>query len=90
MKSKFLSNFLTELHKEDKIKHMTWSFWLAFVGMVFFSTFVAIAIVFLIGLLKEIWDKYYGSGFCYYDLIGNTMGITAAALITIAPQWLAS
>ena len=30
------------------------------------------------GLGKEIWDACYGSGFCWYDMLGNAIGIAGA------------
>jgi uncharacterized protein YfiM (DUF2279 family) len=35
----------------------------------------------LIGLAKECWDHYWGSGFCWLDMLANTMGIAAGSVI---------
>ena len=36
---------------------------------------LSIIISFLIGLLKEIYDKYFGSGFCWKDILADILGI---------------
>lgn len=69
------------LVEEDKIKHMAWSFWLLMAGMFFMPPTIALLVVFLIGLGKEVWDKYYGSGFCYYDMLGNFIGMALALMV---------
>ena len=38
----------------------------------------AVVITLVIGFLKEIWDIYYGSGFCWFDMIANILGIMGA------------
>lgn len=82
----FLAALRTELRKEDKIKHMVWSFWLLLGGLMLWPLPVALLLVFLIGLAKEVWDKYYGSGFCFYDLAGNFVGMAAALLVGLPLQ----
>ena len=44
------------------------------------SPVLAFGVVFLLGLAKEWWDKYYGSGFCFYDMTGNLIGSMAGLL----------
>ena len=39
--------------------------------------------VFGLGLLKECWDTVMGSGFCWYDIAANAVGILFAAVILI-------
>lgn len=63
-----------KLREEDKIKHMIWSFWLTLMALAVLSPVLAFGAVFLLGLAKEWWDKYYGSGFCFYDMTGNLIG----------------
>ena len=69
-----------KLREEDKIKHMVWSFWLTLMALVVLSPLLAFGAVFLLGLAKEWWDKYYGSGFCFYDMTGNLIGSLAGLL----------
>jgi hypothetical protein len=35
-------------------------------------------LTFMVGIGKEIWNKYYGSGFCYFDVAANFQGILMA------------
>jgi len=69
-----------KLLEEDKIKHIAWSFCLTLMALVLLSPVLALGAVFLLGLAKEWWDKYYGSGFCFYDMTGNLIGILAGLL----------
>jgi len=43
-----------------------------------------IAIVTAIGLAKELWDRRYGTGFCWYDMLANALGM-ATGLILLIP-----
>lgn len=76
-----------ELSKDDKKKHIAWSFWLLMVGLMWMPWPNALAAVFLIGLAKEIWDARYGSGFCLYDMAGNCVGMLGALLIGLPLNW---
>jgi hypothetical protein len=67
-----------KLLEEDKIKHMAWSFCLTLMALAVLSPVLAFGAVFLIGLAKECWDHFYGSGFCWFDMMGNLIGIAAA------------
>jgi uncharacterized membrane protein len=82
----FLANLPTELRKEDKIKHIVWSFCLLLLGTLALPVSMALLAVFLIGLIKEIWDKYYGSGFCFYDMMGNFIGMSLALALSSTLQ----
>lgn len=42
-----------------------------------------VALGWLIGLGKEIWDRYYGSGFCWFDMAANVVGLTAGVLLIL-------
>jgi hypothetical protein len=85
---RILRTLTRELRKEDKIKHMTWSFWLMVAGLVFLPWIWAIASVFMIGLAKEVWDERYGSGFCFYDMLGNCIGMAGALLLGLPLLWM--
>lgn len=37
--------------------------------------------VLLTGILKELWDQRYGSGFCFLDMTSNLLGIASAAIM---------
>ena len=79
-----------KLREEDKIKHMVWSFWLTLMALAVLSPVLAFSAVFLLGLAKEWWDKYYGSGFCFYDMTGNLIGSLAGLLCGFVLRFLLS
>jgi hypothetical protein len=79
-----------KLREEDKIKHMVWSFWLTLGALIVLSPALAFGAVFLLGLAKEWWDKYYGSGFCFYDITGNLIGSLAGLLCAYVLSFLLS
>lgn len=81
--SRFLLTLSKELGQEDRIQHMAWSFWLLLGAAMLWPLPVAVLTVFFTGICKEIWDKYYGSGFCFYDLTGNCIGMLLALLFGI-------
>jgi hypothetical protein len=79
-----------KLREEDKIKHMVWSFWLTLGALIVLSPALAFGAVFLLGLAKEWWDKYYGSGFYFYDITGNLIGSLAGLLCAYVLSFLLS
>lgn len=83
----FIFMLPSKIKEEDKIKHIVWSFWLTAGALVFLSAPVSLILVFLIGFIKEIWDHYYGSGFCFYDLFGNMIGSLAAFIGYVVLNW---
>ena len=70
----FILKLPAKLREEDKVKHMTWSFWLTLAALWVWPAPIAFGAVFLIGLVKECWDFRYGSGFCMFDMAGNLIG----------------
>lgn len=82
--SSCLLSLPVRLREEDKRKHIAWSFGLMLLAMPFMPTAQAIALVFLIGLAKECWDQFYGSGFCLFDMLGNALGIVGGLTIGLA------
>jgi hypothetical protein len=79
MKFSVIISFIGRKFKEeDKVKHILWSFWLTVFSLVFLPIRAAFILVFFIGLTKEIWDHYFGSGFCFYDMFANFVGISVA------------
>jgi hypothetical protein len=71
----------SKFREEDKIKHLRWSFWITAVALLFFTDLHSLLIAFAIGVIKEVWDHYYGSGFCLYDISANCLGIFLAFLM---------
>lgn len=37
--------------------------------------------VFVLGIAKECWDHFAGSGFCLRDIAANSLGISAATVL---------
>lgn len=75
-----------KLRESDKIKH----FWVCFSLQCFFLLWLpmlfSVCVTLLIGILKECWDQYYGSGFCWYDMAANILGVCASAILFIVAQ----
>lgn len=79
----FLNSLKRRALERDKQQHVALSYGL--VLLFFFiipSLPVAAAGTMSLGLCKEIWDKYHGSGFCWYDMLANAVG-TGAGMATI-------
>ena len=64
--------------QQDKILHFLVSFSLVIFLNLLLGLIPSIIISFIIGLLKEIYDKYFGSGFCWKDLLADFIGILIA------------
>ena len=75
-----LHSLVLKLGEEDKRKHFWVCFCLQFLFLPWLSLLQSISLALLIGVLKECWDQYYGSGFCWYDMLANTLGIVAGVL----------
>ena len=84
--SNFLSAVPAKMREADKRKHIAWSFWLILLALAFMPIASAFVLVFLIGLAKECWDHFFGSGFCLYDMTGNflgsALGLSVALVLT--------
>jgi len=76
---------LSLLDEEDKRKHLLYSFFIMLALSALLGLTLAVILTALIGLVKEVWDHYYGSGFCWRDMAANgiaiTAGLIAAALL---------
>ena len=66
------------LHQKDKQQHIVVSFGIMESNLIVFGLAQSVFLTFAIGIGKEVWDEYYGSGFCWYDILGNTLGILVA------------
>jgi hypothetical protein len=67
--------------EEDKAQHIICAY-MAMIGMQFFMpTGQAVLLVLFLGLLKEFWDLWIGTGICWYDVLANTLGATFALLL---------
>jgi hypothetical protein len=69
--------------ERDKQQHLALSYGLVVVFF-FITTSLPVAAsgALALGLCKEVWDKYYGSGFCWYDMLANALG-TGAGMATV-------
>lgn len=73
-----LSKRMTE---QDKILHIQYSAGIMLASYVLLPVMYAIIFTFLVGLLKECWDHYYGTGFCLYDMLANMIGILGSLFL---------
>ncbi len=77
-------SFVERMHQEDKVKHIICAFLVVLLLLPVVSAWWAGAAVFTVGILKEVWDSVSGTGFCWYDIAANVIGILlAAALLPI-------
>ena len=69
------------LREKDKHQHFLYSLVILLGSYCVLSLALSIIVTLLIGLGKEIWDHYCGSGFCWWDLLANGVGIVAGLLL---------
>ena len=67
--------------ERDKQQHFWLSLAIVSLALLIVGFGPAVLISASAGLAKEIWDHYYGSGFCRYDLLADALGIGAATLV---------
>lgn len=68
---------------DDKLLHFSFSC-IILVGLsLFFSIITSILITILIGILKEVYDKYFGSGFDINDIWANLVGILFGTILLL-------
>ena len=79
------------LAEVDKRKHFWVCFFLQFLFLPWFSILLSITLALLVGILKECWDQVYGTGFCWYDMLANVLGIAAGlvAFVALSQVWMA-
>lgn len=65
----------------DKHQHFWASAYLTLAGLWLYPPEVAYAGVICVGLVKEIWDHFLGSGFCHHDILANLLGIGFVAIL---------
>lgn len=65
----------------DKRQHFFYSLALVLAAAFLAPFWLAVVSVFVIGLGKECWDHFWGSGFCWIDMVANALGIVAGALV---------
>ena len=70
------------LGQRDKQKHFKVCLGLGLVLLPVMGLLNSIILISLIGLTKEAFDHFYGSGFCWHDLQANMAGLLFAILIS--------
>ncbi len=71
--------FLERMQQEDKAQHIICAFLVVVLLLPVLSLANAVGVVFLAGLVKEAWDGSMGTGFCWYDIAANAIGVGFAA-----------
>ena len=75
---------LAKSREEDKQQHFYYSMFIFLVGFLMLPGVLSSVLgAFLVGLGKEIWDHYFGSGFCWYDMLANQLGIVFGWVIIL-------
>ena len=77
------------IKQDDKQKHIYICFLLAIATLPYLGVWFSALLTLSIGLSKECWDKYYGSGFCWYDMLANAAGWLLAILAYWLYMWVA-
>lgn len=70
--------FVQLLQQKDKQQHIIISSVIMAACLIYLGIAQSVSLTFVIGIGKEIWDECYGTGFCWYDVLGNVMGILVA------------
>jgi uncharacterized protein YfiM (DUF2279 family) len=76
-------DFRGKFSEEDKQKHFYYSFFILLAAYCVLSLLWSIVFTLLVGVAKEVWDHYYGSGYCWWDLLANVIGIVAACCLIL-------
>lgn len=82
MLRKYLHHGKRLCSEHDKRQH----FWVSLILVMLLAIFLpslwrAAGAALLIGLAKEVWDHFYGSGFCWFDMVANCAGVAAGLVI---------
>lgn len=67
--------FYIKMGEEDKRLHINYSAVILLLSAFMLPLSLALIFTFLVGLGKEVWDHFYGSGFCLYDMAANVIGM---------------
>ena len=77
--------FIGRMQQEDKAQHIICAFLAVLMLQSLLPLWQAAALVFVAGLLKEAWDHALGTGFCWYDIAANSVGIAFTILCLFNP-----
>jgi hypothetical protein len=67
-------------NQRDKQQHFKICFGLGLFFIPTIGLINSVILISLIGLGKEVFDHFYGSGFCWYDIQANLAGLTLSVL----------
>jgi hypothetical protein len=67
--------------QRDKQQHFKMCLGLGLLFLPVIGLLNSIILIALIGLIKEVCDHFYGSGFCWYDMQANFAGLMLSILI---------
>ena len=80
-----LKQLFSHAWREDKYLHLLWSFWITVFARTLWPESWVFLFVMTIGLLKEVWDAKFGSGFSFLDLVANLFGCLLALYLIRTP-----
>ncbi|HIM07619.1 MAG TPA: hypothetical protein EYG49_03650 [Gammaproteobacteria bacterium] len=80
-------NFFELIKQRDKQQHFFICLLLTLISIPFLGVLFSTLLTFFVGVSKETWDKYYGSGFCWYDMLANLYGWSLGLLLYGLFQW---
>jgi len=75
--------FTERMQQEDKAQHIICAFIVVVMLQPLMSVLWAGLAVFAMGLVKEAWDGSMGTGFCWYDIAANTIGVLLALMLVV-------
>jgi hypothetical protein len=76
-------NWFERMQQEDKAQHIICAFLVVVLLSGLMPAWQAYLAVFLAGMVKEAWDYYVGTGFCWYDIAANVIGIAFSGLCVL-------
>ena len=76
-----VKSIIKSLNEVDKYQHVMVSCAIMLDSCFFLPIVPSMVLTFTVGVCKEIWDKNYGTGFCWYDILANSLGIVLAILL---------
>jgi hypothetical protein len=79
--STLLKDLCIKLSAADKHLHLVCSAALFLALNTLMATSDALYVTAIIGVIKEMYDHFFGSGLCLYDLLANAIGMTCGVII---------
>jgi len=71
-----LLHLCSKMVEEDKAQHIICAFMAMIAVQFVLGSYTAAIVIFVFGLIKELWDLWKGTGFCWYDVTANILGIS--------------